>query len=342
MTHCSTISRRFGFSMAAATLSLSLICLLTAKHPAQAQGAQQERAFRGAGLGSGERGRCRCSQHKATMGNNNSCHFPSSGKGCEVFQWLVPKPRVKFRVNEWPRFSLQPFNHNIPFLAGTERSGHCWDRAWLWLGRTPRSCQPSCKTCLRNIQIWCGDFRTVGPTAEAAPHVDDSIFVTNTCQNWGALLQNETSSRQVVTEPPQPGNTLMPLGLQDLKGIRFWGGRGAEDRAQEAEAAACTGSTHCPPLWNVCPQKCRFPAGGEISSVRGTTAVEHFPPGRKTPSPLPQGCHPCCPRGDCCQQLPLQCSAGSVEQLQNQNHHPKTNCSDPQLIDVFFTLGSSL
>lgn len=32
VTHCSTISRRLGFSMAAATRSLSLICLLTEKN----------------------------------------------------------------------------------------------------------------------------------------------------------------------------------------------------------------------------------------------------------------------------------------------------------------------
>lgn len=192
-----------------------------------------------------------------------------SGKGCEVFQWGVPKPRVKFRVKEWPRFSVQLFNHNIPFLAGTEGSGHCWDRAWLWLGRTPRSCQLSCQTCLRNLQIWCGELRTVGPTAEAAPRVSYPTFVTNTCQNWGGCYKSKAAASS-VTEPPQPWGHL---DATEFAGSDRQGSRG---QAQEAEAAACTGSTHCPPPWNVCPQKCRFPAGGEISVLGAAQQCNTF------------------------------------------------------------------
>lgn len=186
--------------------------LVDCKTPARGSGGSA-----GKGISRGIAGKWGMRQRQAQSpqsdhGNHNSCHYSCSGKGWEVFQWGVPKPRVKFRVKEWPRFSVQLFQHNIPFLAGTEGSGHCWDRAWLWLGRTPRSCQLSCQTCLRNLQIWCGELRTVGPTAEAAPRVSYPTFVTNTCQNWGVCYKSKAAASS-VTEPPQPWGHLGATGF---------------------------------------------------------------------------------------------------------------------------------
>lgn len=165
----------------------------------------------------------------------------------------------------------------------------------------------------------------MGPTAEAAPRVNYSTFVTNTCQSRGGFVTKP--NQEVVTESPQPWEHLDATGFSG-SGRGLISGQAGQQRTehrglkqQHAQALLTVLLRGMCALRNVDFQL------QERSAALGAPQQWKTFPLEENPVPhthrvLPQ-------EGNAAQS-----SLGSAQSQQLQN--PKISCRHPQVINVFF------